>query len=206
MDYCMVLDQNHPSLPLFTEILRLLMEMVIDIKQLKKIKLNKGKGHVSSFSAPHAPSVSLQNEVFEDNTASIDPTLRLPSNTRDHSLVLHLPSSRSLRKRPRLIYEDDCVEVDTPALGCYFDPRPYLEKKYRTWPTIQTPPLSKFPDADVSFLEELDIKEIRSKARERADREVDDGEQTVATSKVTNVIPYLEDDLIEEGDLDEALD
>ncbi|EEF30136.1 conserved hypothetical protein [Ricinus communis] len=75
---------------------------MIDLKQLKKIKLNKGKRHVSSSLAPLVPPPALvPNEVCEENTASADPTFRL--ETGDQSFILCLPpSSQSLGKRPRL--------------------------------------------------------------------------------------------------------
>ncbi|EEF44160.1 conserved hypothetical protein [Ricinus communis] len=66
---------------------------------------------------------------------------------------------------------------------------------------------NKSSDANLSFLEELDIEEIGNKAQENATKEADGGEHTEAIGgKAVNVNPHLRDGLNVEGDVIEALD
>ncbi|EEF46632.1 conserved hypothetical protein [Ricinus communis] len=72
------------------------------MKQLKKVKLIKGKGSASLSSALLAPPFSLkQNESLKDSTTTSDLSLGIPNQVVDQSLVLRSPpSTPSIKNHP----------------------------------------------------------------------------------------------------------
>ncbi|EEF36633.1 conserved hypothetical protein [Ricinus communis] len=145
---------------------------------------------------------------------------------QDLGILSSLPPS-SIGKLPHLIHEDDCVEVEISQSSTkYLAPRAYLEKKslrmsisaismlikclssFSYEEVMKEAVKSRFTDANLSFLDELDIKKIANKARNKFAQETEGGEQAEAVDGNLalgfDAIPPSKDNLNIKEDLVEA--